>query len=65
MRWTHQYSPLDQTVDALNLLAAQMRRAAAHGDELTVDDFRAVLDFVEQLIDHLAPLQELTIQEQR
>jgi hypothetical protein len=60
-----QVSPLDDTLEELDRLAAQMRRELNRGDELTVEDFRAVLIFVERIAASLRPLQDLKIQEQR
>jgi hypothetical protein len=65
MPWNFQVSPLDDTIDALDRLAAQMRRELNRGDELTVEDFRAVMIFVERIAEMLRPLQDLKIEEQR
>lgn len=65
MPWNQQYSPLDQTIDSLDRLAAQMRRELNRGEELTVEDFRAVVIFIERIAKDLKPLQDLTIQEFR
>ncbi len=65
MPWNHRYSPLDHTIEALDVLSAQMRRELDRGEPLLVEDFRAIMIFLDRLSNELKPLQDLTIQEQR
>ncbi len=65
MRWNHQESPLDHTVDALERLAFLMRRSLERDDPLTREDLRTILIFAEGLARELKPLQELRIEERR
>ncbi len=65
MAQSHQYDPLDHTIGALERLAGQMRRALEMNEPPTVEDFHAVMIFVEWLVTELKPLQDLTVQKQR
>ena len=65
MPWNHQYSPLDRTIDQLEWLASQMNTDLIGMTEITPDDYRSVLVFVEHIVSELKPLQDLRVQEQR
>ncbi len=65
MRWNNQESPLDRTIDALDRLSVVMRATLEHNEPPTVDDFRAILSFVDELRRQLKPLQDARVQEQR
>ena len=65
MPWTFDYSPLDRTVDSLEWLVDQMRRDLTLGAEITTEDYRAAMIFVELVVKDLKPLQELRVQERR
>ncbi len=58
-------SPLDYVVKSLELLALQMRRHLERGESITVEDFRAIMLFVEWLATEFKSLQAATIQEPR
>jgi hypothetical protein len=65
MPWTHLYGPLDRTIDQLEWLANQIRADLHTGTEITPDDYRAVLIFIENITAQLRPLQDLPVQERR
>ncbi len=65
MPWTFDYSPLDRTIDSLEWLANQMRHELASGAEITAEDYRAAMVFVERVVEDLKPLQDLRVQERR
>lgn len=65
MPWTFDYSPLDRTVDSLEWLVDQMRHELITGAEITSEDYRAAMVFVERVVRDLRPLQELRVEERR
>lgn len=65
MPWNFDYSPLDRTIDQLEWLASQMRGELAADEEITPDDYRFVLGFIERIAGELKPLQDLIVQERR
>lgn len=65
MPWNNLYAPLDRTIDQLDWLANQMRTDLTIGAEITPDDYRAVLAFIENVATQLRPLQDLPVQERR
>jgi hypothetical protein len=65
MPWNNLYAPLDRTIDQLEWLANQIRADLLVGAEITPDDYRSVLIFIENIMGQLRPLQDLPIQERR
>lgn len=65
MPWTFDMSPLDKTVDALEWLTRHMAKQLASGDEITREDYRALMLSLKNVSDDLRPLQELRVQERR
>ncbi|HEY7035625.1 MAG TPA: hypothetical protein VH482_30065 [Thermomicrobiales bacterium] len=65
MPWNFDYSPLDRTIDALEWLANQMRHELETGTEITPEDYRSAMVFVESVVKDLKPLQDLRVQERR
>ncbi len=65
MPWNHDYSPLDYTIDALERLVVRMGRAVDRDEPLSAEELRAVMVYLNVLVQQLKPLQEFKIQEQR
>lgn len=65
MPWNNIYAPLDRTIDQLEWLANQIRADLVVGAEITPDDYRSVLVFIENIAAQLRPLQDLPVQERR
>jgi hypothetical protein len=63
MPWSFQMSPLDRTVDALEWLARQMASELVSGNEITAEDYRAVMAGIVNVVNDLKPLQDLRLQE--
>ena len=65
MLWTFHTSPLDRTLASLEWLVHHMERQMISGDEVTQEDYRAVMLGIANIIADLKPLQDLPIRERR
>lgn len=65
MPWTFDMSPLDKTIDALEWLTGHMAKELATGDEITREDYRALMLSLMNVAADLRPLQDLRVQERR
>jgi hypothetical protein len=65
MPWNFEFSPLDRTIDSLEWLANQMRHELEAGTEITPEDYRSAMVFVESVVKDLKPLQDLRVEERR
>ena len=65
MPWTFHMSPLDQTLVSLEWLVHHMERQLTGGDEITREDYRAVMLGIANIIADLKPLQDLPVREKR
>lgn len=58
-----QLSSLEHATESLERLALLMRRHLERSEPITVEDFRAIMLFVEWLATEFKPLQDAMIQE--